>query len=237
MTERKGRDVTRTANRFQLGKTHVAFSGDRLDIEIDEIGAPIPKRMRGRVSVSLPYDTQEAFQLDPNARHFWSPACAHAKVSVDFDAPGSSWSGDGYVDMNYGSEPLEKGFDYWDWSRTPLSDGRTLIRYVTDSKAADQRSLHIQIDPEGRVETVEGAADCSLPATNIWRIKRRAGLLGDAAPTLVQTLEDTPFYSRSLIDYGEGAAGLSTHETLSCKRLRSPIVKAMLPFRMPRLSV
>ncbi|MEM1140270.1 MAG: hydratase, partial [Pseudomonadota bacterium] len=50
-----------------------------------------------------------------------------------------------------------------------------------------------------------------------------------------RTFEDGPFYVRSLMETtvcGERVCG--THETFSGARLRSPLVKAMLPVRMPR---
>ncbi|MGB3626184.1 MAG: hypothetical protein WA989_10155 [Henriciella sp.] len=237
MTERKSADTHRSETEFQVGKSAVRLEDGRLTIEIDEIGAPLPRRLRGKVTVTLPYMASRDFQLDPKARHFWSPACTHAQIAVDFERPGLSWKGHGYVDMNHGAEPLEKGFDYWDWSRTPLEDGDTLIRYVTDPATGPQRALHVRIGPDGTASETEGEASVELPGTRIWRIDRRAGALSGAAPAVKQTLEDTPFYSRSLLAYPQGASGLATHETLSCKRLRSPIVKLMLPFRMPRLSL
>jgi carotenoid 1,2-hydratase len=49
------------------------------------------------------------------------------------------------------------------------------------------------------------------------------------------TLVDAPFYARSIIDttlYGEPVEAV--HESLLLNRFRSPVVQAMLPFRMPR---
>ena len=49
------------------------------------------------------------------------------------------------------------------------------------------------------------------------------------------TLEDTPFYARSLLStklFGETAPAV--HESLSLDRFRTPIVKMMLPYKMPR---
>jgi carotenoid 1,2-hydratase len=52
---------------------------------------------------------------------------------------------------------------------------------------------------------------------------------------IVSLLEDSPFYSRTLLrvqtDQGEADA---FHESLSLSRFRNPVVQAMLPFRMPR---
>ncbi|MEL6666160.1 MAG: hypothetical protein AAFQ24_08490 [Pseudomonadota bacterium] len=175
--------------------------------------------------------------MSADKHHHWAPACAHAELNVEFEQPQFSWRGHGYVDMNFGSEPLEKGFDYWDWSRTPLSDGDTLIRYVTDPKDAPQRALCLRFSPNGEMVETQSTSSHTLPATRIWRVKRRTGMLEGKRAHIDRTLEDTPFYSRTLLQYPGGTAGLTTHETLSCKRLKSPLVKAMLPFRMPRLSL
>jgi len=59
----------------------------------------------------------------------------------------------------------------------------------------------------------------------------------DAAvpPRLLQSLEDTPFYERSLLAAGLlGESVTAVHETLHVPRLVSVPVQAMLPFRMPR---
>lgn len=237
MTERRRRDTDRSATRYRIGKSEARRTSEGLVVELDEIGAPLPRRVRGQIRVSLPYQNSQPFTLDPNGRHHWAPACTHAGISVDLDSPALSWTGHGYVDMNYGTEPLQTGFDYWDWSRTPLADGATLIRYVTDPADGEQHALHLSVSPDGTMTEVSGEPSHTLPATKIWRIPRRTGQIGGQDARLVDTLEDTPFYSRSLLVHGSSTSGLTTHETLSCSRLRSPIVKAMLPFRMPRLSL
>ena len=237
MTERGSDDTERTKDTYSTGNSQVRLTREGLEIEFDEVGAPLPRRVRGRVKVAMPYCSDQQFQLDQNARHFWSPACTHARISVDFEKPGLSWQGHGYVDSNLGLEPVAKGFDYWDWSRTPRETGDILIRYVTDPVGGDQRMLHLQISPDGRAREVDGGTEVMLSPSATWRVKRRSGTLNGRAPRVVRSLEDTPFYSRSLLDYGVGTSGYTTHETLSCQRLRSPIVQAMLPFRMPRLSL
>jgi carotenoid 1,2-hydratase len=53
---------------------------------------------------------------------------------------------------------------------------------------------------------------------------------------VAQTLEDTPFYVRSLLDsqlFGERVS--SVHETLNVPRVVSTPVRLMLPWRMPRV--
>jgi carotenoid 1,2-hydratase len=54
-------------------------------------------------------------------------------------------------------------------------------------------------------------------------------------PRVMQTLEDTPFYARAVLESGLlGQRVVSVHETLNLRRLTSPVVQAMLPWRMPR---
>jgi carotenoid 1,2-hydratase len=54
--------------------------------------------------------------------------------------------------------------------------------------------------------------------------------------TVVQTLEDTPFYVRSVLSSGLlGETVVSMHETLNVPRLTSTAVQMMLPWRMPRV--
>ena len=57
------------------------------------------------------------------------------------------------------------------------------------------------------------------------------------APAQVQqTLEDTPFYSRSVLSSGLfGERVTSVHETLNVPRVASTAVRLMLPWRMPRV--
>lgn len=53
---------------------------------------------------------------------------------------------------------------------------------------------------------------------------------------VTQTLEDTPFYVRSVLESGLlGEKVVSMHETLNVPRLVSPAVRFMLPWRMPRV--
>ena len=52
---------------------------------------------------------------------------------------------------------------------------------------------------------------------------------------VVDQLEDTPFYQRALLSSELlGQTVQSFHETLYVPRLVSPLVQAMLPWRMPR---
>ncbi|MEO0881320.1 MAG: carotenoid 1,2-hydratase [Pseudomonadota bacterium] len=237
MTERGRGQVYRAPNDFVVGPSRLRVNGDQLTIDIAERGAPVPRPIRGRVTVTMPHQSSHAFELDPKGDHTWQPICTSATVDLEFDAPALSWTGHGYVDTNFGAEPVTHGFDYWDWSRTPLPGDRTRVRYVTDTPAGDRCDLNVTFGRDGSYEYGDPLTDTRVQSTPIWRIDRRTGILAETVPQVYRTLEDTPFYSRSLLAYPKGAAGYTMHESLSCHRLRSSMVRAMLPFRMPRWPV
>ena len=52
---------------------------------------------------------------------------------------------------------------------------------------------------------------------------------------MLATYEDTPFYARSLLASTLGGEPVrAMHESLSLDRFRNPMVRLMLPFRIPR---
>ena len=122
MTERPRARVTRDADSFAVGPSSVRWDGDTLVIDIAEISAPLPYKVRGTVRVSPEMMGTTAFLLDPAGRHRWHPVAPRARVEVAMTHPGVRWSGDGYVDSNFGDEPLEAGFDDWHWSRAHMKN-------------------------------------------------------------------------------------------------------------------
>jgi len=68
-----------------------------------------------------------------------------------------------------------------------------------------------------------------------WRIARATRCEAGGTARAVETLEDTPFYARSLVAtrlLGEDVVAM--HESLSLRRFDTRWVQALLPFRMPR---
>ncbi|MEL6744115.1 MAG: carotenoid 1,2-hydratase, partial [Pseudomonadota bacterium] len=54
-------------------------------------------------------------------------------------------------------------------------------------------------------------------------------------PKIKTTQEDTPFYSRSWMQTEFlGEPTLAVHESLDLNKFANPIIRALLPFRMPR---
>jgi carotenoid 1,2-hydratase len=86
----------------------------------------------------------------------------------------------------------------------------------------------------GETTAFEAPPRHALPASG-WRISRAMSSEAGSAPQLVSTLEDTPFYVRSLLRtrlLGEDVTAV--HESLDVPRLVSLPVRMMLPWRMPR---
>ena len=110
MTERGRRHVQRSAREFVVGPSRVHWDGQALVIDIDEIGAPLPQRVRGRVRVLPQALCPFVTGLDAQARHRWGPIAPCARVEVDLHMPDAQWSGHAYLDSNEGDEPVDRGF-------------------------------------------------------------------------------------------------------------------------------
>ncbi|MEM7765883.1 MAG: hydratase [Pseudomonadota bacterium] len=235
MTERTGDRVARARNQFTLGPSRLDWSGGRLTIHVDETCAPVPRALKGTITVDTRHVGEQAFPLDDGGRHHWRPVDPGAAVSVVFDRPGLSWAGRGYLDMNWGSEPLEAGFRFWDWSRFDLGDGGAAILYRTDPRQGERRELALRFRPDGSHEAFTASDAGELARTRYWRIRRPALAEGGGAVRLVRTFEDTPFYSRSEVSadlFGRVCRGV--HESFDGDRLKLNMVRALLPVRMPR---
>ena len=229
MTERGRPALSRSTNRLAIGPSTLDWDGAALNITLDEISAPLPRPVRGHIRLWPRAIGSRAFDLDAHGRHRWWPIAPHARVEISLDQPGLSWSGEGYLDTNAGDEPLEDGFVTWDWARSGGPDGAR-IRYDVTRRDGVRHTLALDIAADGRVEEQVAPPRVSLPGTRIWRIPR--GMNVDGQADLVATLEDTPFYARSLVKAEDGP--LWFHESLMLDRFRSAWVRTLLPFRMPR---
>ncbi|MEM8768642.1 MAG: carotenoid 1,2-hydratase [Pseudomonadota bacterium] len=236
MTERGRTSLGRDQQSLRVGPSAMSWDGDRLAIDVEEVTVPIPRKLKGRILLYPEQLNTQSFSIDGVGVHRWQPISPRCRVEVDFDAPELSWQGCGYLDSNRGDEPLEKAFRQWWWSRTHLAEG-TLINYETEDREGAKHCLSILApkDPNLGFQEQPAGRATSLPRTG-WRVARPIRSSGGDIRVL-RTLEDTPFYSRSVVSV-EGAEGdqRGVHESLDLNRFRSPIVQAMLPFRMPRLA-
>jgi carotenoid 1,2-hydratase len=241
MTERRRAHVARSPERFAVGPSSVAWDGAALTIEIDEWTVPIPSRLRGRVRLWPEGLQSTTYPLDAAGAHRWTPYAPRARLEVEFDRPALRWSGTGYFDSNAGDEPVERGFARWTWSRADLNDGAAVL-YDTERVDGSRSSLALQFDRTGRATPFDPPPPAPLATTSLWRVPRatRGDRGSEGArvepPRVVATFEDTPFYSRSLVESQLlGSRVRSVHESLDLRRFASPVVQWMLPFRMPRV--
>ena len=249
MTERGARHVRRSANEFVVGPSALRWDGSALRFDLHEVGMPWPQRVDGTVTVHPHGLSRFVAPLDEAGAHRWGPIAPCARVEVDLQRPGLRWSGEGYLDSNEGDEPIDRPFRLWDWSRAALADGSTAVIYDVRNKQGPDRVITQHFQRDGSSQAFSAPPRQSLPRTG-WRIERAMrsersdssehggssqSSESAAPPRVLQTLEDTPFYQRSLVEsqlFGQRV--LSVHETLDVPRLVSPLVRLMLPFRMPR---
>ncbi len=209
------------------------WDGNTLEIDIAEISAPLPYKVRGTVRVSPEMIGTTAFALDPAGRHRWHPVAPRAHVEVEMTHPGLSWSGAGYFDSNFGDEALEDGFEDWHWSRAHLKNDVAVL-YEGLRRDGTPFDLALRFDRQGRWHDVVQPAPAALPRTG-WMVKRATRADAGSTPRVLNTWIDAPFYARSRLStrlFGEDVQAV--HESLSLARFRSPIVQSMLPYRMPR---
>ncbi len=233
MTERGRARISRTRDAYVIGTSRLAWTGEALEIRIDERTLPAWRPVRGLVRVHPEALTSHTELLDDAELHRWSPIAPRARVEVELSAPSLSWHGTGYFDSNDGDGPLEESFADWTWSRTALRDA-TAILYDARGHRGGERSVALLIDRGGRVDRIPAPPWVGLPRT-FWRLARATRADADGEARVTRTLLDAPFYARSELRtrlLGEHAPAM--HESLSLDRFRAPWVQAMLPFRMPR---
>lgn len=236
MTERGRNDLQRSATNFVVGPSSLAWDGSGLTIDLREITVPLPSRLTGRIRVTPDTIVRQGFPLDANARHHWRPIAPRGRVEVELQSPALRWSGEAYFDHNIGVEPIENAFRRWDWSRAATENGRSVILYDPTQRrdAPDGAPLGLTIDKAGNVERFAPPPRTPLPNT-LWRVARATRCDPGASPRVAATLEDTPFYNRSHVETTVAGERIrSFHESLDLDRFVSPVVQAMLPFRMPR---
>jgi len=234
MTERGQRHVQRSASSFVVGPSSLRWDGQSLVFDLHEVGVPLPQRVDGTLRVWPRALSNFNAPLDDGGRHRWGPIAPCSRVEVKLDRPALKWSGDAYLDSNEGDEPIDRPFTEWDWSRATLPDGSTAVIYDVRQKQGNDRVITQHFHPDGRSETFEAPPRQSLPRT-AWRIDRSMRTDAQTPATVKETLEDTPFYVRSVLESGLfGQRVTSVHETLNVPRLVSLPVRLMLPWRMPR---
>jgi len=237
MTERGHGDVDQSRDTLVLGPSSVRWTGTALEIDIEErdkrLGVPWQRRVRGRIRVHPEALNPVSFALDPAGKHIWHCLAPRARIEVDMQEPGLSWTGRAYLDSNFGAESLEDGFDVWHWSRAHLNEG-AVVCYEGKRADGSHFASAIRFDAYGLPQQVDLPLAAPLPSTR-WQMERKTrGDRGHAS--VIKTWEDSPFYARSTLAsrlFGEQV--VAVQESLDLRRFASPVVQFMLPYRMPRV--
>jgi carotenoid 1,2-hydratase len=236
MTERPGHKVSRDATQFVLGPSALTWRGDHLEIAVREMTVPIPSRLRGTIRLYPGAVTGARFTLDPNNRHQWWPIAPASRIEVEMGKPALSWRGQAYFDSNAGDEPLSAAFRRWDWSRALAPPGQGVdILYDVEAKGGTTAPLVLHVSPDGQIEQRQSSLGRQAMKPGLWGVARSSLADPGGRAKILRTLEDSPFYTRSLISTQlHGKPVEAMHESLSLDRFDQRWVQILLPFRMPR---
>jgi carotenoid 1,2-hydratase len=231
-TEHGERAVVREADELAIGSSAMHWVGSALAVDFDERTAPFGARLTGQVLL-YPEESGDGrpVHLDAAGKHRWWPIAPLARAEVELSHPSLRFRGAAYLDANGGDAALEEDFTGWHWSRMASRRGAT-VTYGVERRDGSSMLFARAFDRGGRVRDGVEVAGQPIPST-LWGLARTVHASPGADATLVRTLEDTPFYARSLVhatDHGERATG--THETLSLDRFRTRWVQHLLPYRM-----
>jgi len=233
-TERGRKTVERGPQHISIGPSCLSWDGNEFLVSLRELAWPIPRRIEGQIRIIPTQLGNRSVLLDGAGWHRWRPIAPHATVDVQMSRPFMRWSGHAYLDQNTGMEPLEDTFSSWTWSRARLSR-ETAIFYDLERREEGSLSVALRAKSDGTIEEMTDPpppAEC--PATR-WRLARSTRADAGQVPELLRTMEDGPFYARSLWQSrvrGESATVLQ--ESLDLDRLCKPWARLMIPYRNPR---
>ena len=228
--------LTRDRSTLSIGRSRASWDGSRLQVHLDEVTSPFRSPVEGELTVYPDGVADEVHTLDSNGRHVWSPIAPFGRVEARFRRPDLSFSGHAYLDHNAGAEPLGRGFRSWTWSRF-TSDRRTTVVYDVKRLDGGAHRIARAFHAGGGRETCPGEGTTVRLAKTSWQMERSVRAISGAGVALGRTLEDTPFYARSqLTGTIDGRPATGVHEVVDMRRFESPVVQAMLPYRMRRLT-
>ncbi len=232
-TERGRPTVQQESSALRIGPSALRWDDNALTIMIDEMTVPLPSRLRGKVRLYPAALVDHTIALDAAGRHRWSPLAPYARIEVEMTHPALRWTGAAYLDSNNGDDALESAFAHWHWSRAGLRDG-TAVLYDVTRRDGSTLSVATHFGASGAITHFTPPHVMALPPTH-WRVARATRSDAGPAATVTRTLEDTPFYARSVLAaqlLGEPVTAI--HESLSLDRFNTRWVQMLLPFRMPR---
>jgi carotenoid 1,2-hydratase len=227
LTERDAGAVRRSPAELAIGQSALRWEGGDLRVTLDERSSPFGARVAGTLKLTPRPGFEASFvPLDVGGRHRWTPIAPAARVEVDLAAPRVSFRGHAYLDANWGDEALEAAFSRWSWWRVEDPGGGTRVGYRVEPRRGAPLDVSCRIDADG-AHSVRPAGPQKALGRTWWGVLRG----GEPGMEIVRTLEDTPFYARSLVRVGRA---IGVHETVSLDRFASPWVQRLIPYRMRR---
>lgn len=233
LTERTAASVARDTTSLMIGRSSMRWLADgSLAIDVDERTAPWNRPLRGCIRFHPLARTDVAVPIDGRGEHLWWPLAPFGRVEVSLHEPAVRFSGSGYLDANAGLRPLEESFARWSWARVSSASD---VAITYDVATRDMGSIEhgYRVDRDG-VHVLTGGDTAALGTTRFGLPRSIRAPLGTRA-RLVRTVEDGPFYARSLVecvDRGQVLRGV--HEVVSLDRFASSWVQFLIPFRMRR---
>lgn len=228
-TEPTSDTVERRPDTFAVSGSQVRREHGALLVELDERSTGLGLGLRGRVRIELHAGTQAPRALDRAGDHHWWPVGALATAEVELDQPNLRFRGSAYHDCNFGSVPLEDTFESWNWSRAQRDEGVEILYDVVE-RGERPRPLALRLEQRRGLVPWEAPRVQALPTAH-WGVARSTRGARDGSAKVIRTLEDTPFYTRSLLQL-DGAPAV--HESLDLQRFTKPWVQFLLPFRLRR---
>ncbi len=234
MSEYARTQVERGEHALRIGGTHIELGARGMRVDFSELSAPVPRALIGTIELSFDDVLSTSYALDSRAQHFWSPIAPVARAQVTLSSPQIRFSGSAYVDSNWGQCALEDSFERWQWHRS-TRDGQTEIVYDVHERGAEVTQRAWLFDTKGAVDIPRRsqAEACVDLGSTRWGMTRSLRSARDVQVRLERTLEDTPFYARSLVGFRRcSEAWHGVHETLSLERFSRRWVRRLLPFKM-----
>ena len=233
MTERRRDALRRDATSLEIGPSAMKWDGRSLEIDINEISAPWPHRLRGHVRVEPETINPRAFTLESQGSHIWRPIAPIARVSAAFSQPESSGAGMAILTQTSATNRLK-----------PVSDaGLGLVReraaarrsFMTPSEGARGRWLWALSLTVPAVSRRSHRLQWSPCLAHVGASKGRHARK-TAAPALSTDSRIRRSIHARMVEHALlGERVSSMHESLDLDRFANPLVRAMLPFRMPRI--
>lgn len=234
MTDRGRPALQQTDTTFTVGPSSLNWDGQKLVIDINEIGAlPLVTRVRGQITLSPVAVTNVEVALTEDDAHIWRPFAPVADIKVDLEAPGWQWDGHGYFDANFGTRALEADFDTWTWGRYPTSEGATCF-YDARRRDGTDFATALQFSKNGTVISIAPPPKAKLKRS-LWAVARATRADEGYQPVQTLPMLDAPFYTRSMVRTKiDNEETIGVHEALNLRRFRSNLLMPMIAVRVPR---